>query len=165
MEDLIIKKITALLLIAVMAVTFMTGCGTDPILDDLSNYLNVEMAEINANHTAIGEHDAKMRTLEDDEALAVYIEENILPLVYDSIQKLESVNPSTEEVLVLKEVYSAMMGAYKGGYEALCAGCITQDDEVIASAVELLEAAAETLDIYNQEVEALVSEHGGEVEY
>ena len=159
------KKILAVLLMAIISLTLLAGCGTDPVYDDLSNYLNVEMAEINANHTSLGEHDAAMRTLEDGEALAVYIEENILPLVYDSIEKLEGVNPATEEVQVLKEIYSAMMEAYKGGYEALYAGCITQDDEVIASAVELLEVAAETLEIYNDEVEALAAEHGGEVEY
>ena len=159
------KKLLALLLMVVMSVTLFAGCGTDPVQADLENFLNVEMTEINANHNAIGKHDAVMRTLEDDEALGEYIESNILPLVYDSIEKLEKVNPETDEVLVLKEVYSAMMEAYKGGYEALCDGCVTQNDEVIASAVELLNTAAETLEIYNDEVEALATEYDLEVEY
>ena len=43
------KKIFALLLMAVMSVTLLAGCGTDPVYEDLSNYLNVEMVEVNAD--------------------------------------------------------------------------------------------------------------------
>lgn len=32
----------------VISVTLLAGCGTDPVYKDLSNYLNVEMVEVNA---------------------------------------------------------------------------------------------------------------------
>ena len=44
------KKIFALLLMVVMSVTLLAGCGTDPVYEDLSNYLNVEMVEVNAEY-------------------------------------------------------------------------------------------------------------------
>ena len=35
-----------------MALTLLTGCG-DLVYDDFSNYLNVEMTEVNANYEKI----------------------------------------------------------------------------------------------------------------
>ena len=44
------KKILALLLMVVMSFALLTGCGSDPVYDDLENFLNVEMVEINADY-------------------------------------------------------------------------------------------------------------------
>ena len=49
------KKIFALLLMAVMSVTLLAGCGTDPVQADLENFLNVEMKEGTENYTKITE--------------------------------------------------------------------------------------------------------------
>lgn len=160
------KRILSLVLVALMSVTLLVGCGeaTDPIYEDLSNFLNVEMVDVNANHDKIAQAYNVMTTLEDDAAIAEAIQA-ILPVINDSIEKVEAITPATDEVLVLKETYASLMEAYKGGFEALLAGCETQDDAVIQSGVELMNIAAEILDTYNQSVEELAAEHGGEVEY
>ena len=49
------KKIFALLLMVIMSVTLLAGCGTDPVQADLENFLNVEMTEVNADYTKITE--------------------------------------------------------------------------------------------------------------
>ena len=53
------KKIFALLLMVVMSVTLLAGCGTDPVQADLENFLNVEMTEVNADYTKITDEDMK----------------------------------------------------------------------------------------------------------
>ena len=45
------KKILALLLMVVMSFALLTGCGSDPVYDDLENFLNVEMKEVTENYT------------------------------------------------------------------------------------------------------------------
>ena len=158
------KKIFALLLMVVMSVTLLAGCGSDPVYDDLENFINVEMVEVNENHTKIAEAYATMQTLEDDETLAKHIED-VLPIVEESIEKIEKIAPATEEVTALKEIYSAMLEAYKAGFEMLLEGCYTQEDVAIEAGIEFMNTAAEALEIYNETVEEIAKEHGGEVEY
>ena len=63
------KKIFALLLMVVMSVTLLAGCGSDPVYDDLENFLNVEMVEINADYEKITAEVGTWETLEDDIAI------------------------------------------------------------------------------------------------
>ena len=60
------KKIFSLLLMAVMAFTLLTGCS-DPVYDDLENFLNVEMKEVTENYTN------SQRFLDEIDAAAVYV--------------------------------------------------------------------------------------------
>ena len=63
------KKIFALLLMMVMSFTLLAGCGTDPVYEDLSNYLNVEMVEVNAEYEKLTAEVGTWETLEDDAAI------------------------------------------------------------------------------------------------
>ena len=62
------KNLLALLLMVVMSVALLAGCG-DPVYDDLSNYLNVEMKEVNADYEKITAEVGTWETLEDDTAI------------------------------------------------------------------------------------------------
>ncbi len=159
------KKIFALLLMAVMSVTLLAGCGTDPVYEDLSNYLNVEMVEVNADYEKITAEVGTWETLEDDNAIKKSIEDTLLPLVNGSLEKLTEINPATEEVKEIKDKYVKMMDAYKASFEILAEGCETQDEATINAGNEKLEEALELLDDYNKALEDLAKEHGSEVEY
>ena len=63
------KKIFALLLMVVMSVTLLAGCGTDTVFEDFSNYLNVEMVEVNAEYEKLTAEVGTWETLEDDNAI------------------------------------------------------------------------------------------------
>ena len=159
------KKIFALLLMVVMSVTLLAGCGTDPVYEDLSNYLNVEMVEVNADYEKITAEVGTWETLEDDNAIKKSIEDTLLPLVNGSLEKLTEINPATEEVKEIKDKYVKMMDAYKASFEILAEGCETQDEATINAGNEKLEEALELLDDYNKALEDLAKEHGSEVEY
>ena len=158
------KKIFAFLLMAVMAFTLLTGCS-DPVYDDLENFLNVEMAEVNADYTKITTEVGTWETLEDDAAIKKSIDNTLLPLVNGSLEKMSGINPETEEVKEIKNKYVKMMDAYKAAFEALTEGCETQDEATINEGNEKLEEAIELLDEYNKALEELAKEHGSEVEY
>ena len=142
------KKIFALLLMAVMAFTLLTGCS-DPVYDDLENFLNVEMAEVNADYTKITTEVGTWETLEDDADIKKSIDDTLLPLVNGSLEKLGGISPETEEVKAIKDKYVKVMDAYKAGFEALSEGCETQEEATINAGTEKIGEAIELLDEYN----------------
>lgn len=158
------KKIFALLLMVVMSFTLLTGCS-DPVYDDLENFLNVEMKEVTENYTKITTEVGTWETLEDDAAIKKSIDDTLLPLVNGSLEKLKDINPETEEVKVIKDKYVKVMEAYKTGFEALSEGCETQDEAIVNAGNDKLVEAVELLDEYNKALEDLAKEHGSEVEY
>ena len=159
------KKIFALLLMVVMSVTLLAGCGTDPVYEDFSNYLNVEMVEVNAEYEKLTAELGTWETLEDDIAIKKSIDDTLLPLVNGSLEKLKDINPKTEEVKAIKDKYVKVMETYKTGFETLSEGCETQDEATINAGSQKLEEAVELLDEYNKALEELAKEHGSEVEY
>ena len=158
------KKIFALLLMVVMSFTLLTGCS-DPVYDDLENFLNVEMKEVTENYTKITTEVGTWETLEDDAAIKKSIDDTLLPLVEASLTALKDINPETEEVKAIKDKYVKVMDTYKVAFETLAEGCETQDEATISTATEKLEEAVSLLDEYNKALEELAKEHGSEVEY
>ena len=158
------KKIFALLLMVVMSVTLLAGCS-DPVYDDLENFLNVEMKQVNADYTKITEEVGKWETYEDDNAIKASVNDTLLPLVEASLTALKDINPETEEVKAIKDKYVKVMDTYKVAFEILAEGCETQDEATINTATEKLEEAVSLLDEYNKALEELAKEHGSEVEY
>ncbi len=158
------KKILALLLMMVMSLTLLTGCS-DPVYDDLENFLNVQMVDVNADYTKITEEVGTWETFTDDADIKKSIDETLLPLVNGSIEKLKDINPETEEVKAIKEKYVDVMNAYKAGFEALSEGCETQEDATINAGTAKLEEAVELLNEYNKALEDLAEAHGSEIEY
>ncbi len=149
----------------IMSVTLLAGCGTDPVYEDLSNFLNVEMVEVNAEYEKLTAEVGTWETLEDDIAIKKSIGDTLLPLVNGSLEKLKDINPETEEVKAIKDKYVKVMETYKTGFETLSEGCETQDEATINAGSQKLEEAVELLDEYNKALEELAKEHGSEVEY
>ena len=159
------KKIFALLLMVVMSVTLLAGCGTDPVQADLENFLNVEMTDVNINYNRLTEEVGKWEAYEDDAQILASINDTLLPLVDASITALKDINPETEEVKAIKDKYVKVMDAYKAAFETLAEGCETQEDETINAGSAKLEEAVELLDEYNKALEELAAKFDLEVEY
>lgn len=158
------KKISALLLMVVMSFTLLTGCG-NPVYDDLENFLNVEMTEINANYEKIKAEAGGWEELEEDAALETSLKDVLLPLVDDSLGKLEKITPETEEVKTLKDKYVKVMEAYKEGFGEILAGVQELDENKMTAGNEKIDKGLELLEEYNAALEALAKEVGGEIEY
>ena len=158
------KKILALLLIAVLSLTLLTGCS-DPVADDFENYLNVEMKEINADYKKLTQEVGAWENSEDDADILASIEEILLPIVNDSLAALEDIKPETDEVKAIKEKYVKVMETYKDAFETFTDAINTQDEDTAIAAAEKLSEAVELLDEYNSDLENLAKEHNLEVEY
>ena len=104
-----------------MALTLLTGCG-DLVYDDFSNYLNVEMTEVNANYEKIKTEAGRQGEFEEDAQLIASLNDVLLPLVNDSLEKLEAIQSETEEVKAVKAKYVKMMETYKAGFGEILEG-------------------------------------------
>ena len=158
------KKTLALVLAAVMMLALLAGC-TDPVYDDLSNFLNGDMVEVNANYEKLKAEVGTWEGLADDAALVANIKDACLPLVNGSLAKLEAMAPATEEVKDIKTKYVKVMETYKAAFETLVEGCEKQDAEIAMAGYEKLGEAVDFLNEYNAALESLAKEHGGEIEY
>lgn len=78
------KKFSALLLTFIIALMLLTGCG-NALYDDLENFVNTEMAEINANYDEIKAEAGTWEDLDDYTDLADSLENVLIPLVDDSL--------------------------------------------------------------------------------
>lgn len=158
------KKILALLLMVVMSFTLFTGCS-DPLYDDLESFINTQMTEVNENYEKIKAEAGGWEDLEDDADLEASIKEVLLPLADDSLEKLEKINPKTEDVKELKDKYVKVMEAYKEGFVEILEGVQEQDENKMTAGNEKIENGLGLLEEYNAALEALVKEVGGEIEY
>lgn len=157
------KRFLAILLTAVLAFSLLTGCG-NPVFDDFENFLNVEMVEVNANYDEIKAQAGSMGEI-DDASFESSIKDGLLPLIEDSLTKLEKINPQTDEVKALKEKYVAVMEAYKEGFSQILDGVETQDEEKLLAGSAKVEEGVTLLDEYNEALETLAKEVGAEIEY
>ena len=159
------KKILTLLLMVVMSITLLTGCGTDPVQADFENFLNVEMSDVNENYTKLTEEVGKWEEYEDDAAILKSLKEVLIPIVDGSLESLKEIKPETEEIKAIKGKYVKVMDTYKEAFEGLAEGCETQEEAKINAATAKLEEAIELLEEYNKALEEVAEEYGLEIEY
>lgn len=158
------KKLTALLIAAVMMLASLTGC-TNAVYDDFQNFLNVEMVEVNANYDKLLGELAVWDTLEYDAEIAEFIKASLIPLVDDSLAKLTKINPETDEVKEIKAKYVKVMEAYKAAFEDMHTAFSTGDEAVLEEGNAHLDEGMVLLDEYNAALEALAAEVGAEIQY
>lgn len=162
--EIIMKKIIALVLMAVMCLAVFSSCG-DPLAADLERFINTDMTEVYENYEKIKAEAATWEDLADDAAFEASINDRILPVVNDSLDKLGKIMPETEKVRRLKDQYTKMMEEYKAGFEESLEGIRQADEAMLTSGNEKLSAALSLLDEYNASLEALADEAGLKVEY
>lgn len=158
------KKILISIFTIVMTLSFLTGC-TDPVYDDFENFLNTEMVDVNENYEKIKAEAGNWDNLEDDAALASSVKDVLLPIVDDSLAKLEKITPQTEEVTELKEKYIKVMEAYKEGFNDMLVAIQEVDENKMVEGNEKISKGIEYLDEYNKALEKLAEEVGAEIEY
>ena len=157
------KKIVSLLLMTVMALTLLTGCG-NPVYDEFENFINVEMVEVSANYEKITAEAGKWAEYEEDAQLMASINDIMLPLVNDSLDKLGKINLETEEVKEIKAKYVKVMDAYKEGFTLILASLQEQDAEKMNAGDAKINEGITLLNEYNEALKALAEEVGAEIE-
>lgn len=158
------KKYIAALLMIVMSFTLLAGCS-NPVYDDFENFLNVEMKEVSANYEKITAEAGKWGSFEEDAQLEASVKDVMLPIVEDSLGRLEKINPETEEVKEIKAKYVKVMEAYKEGFNLIIESVQQQDVDKMNAGDAKINEGIELLNDYNAALEAMAEEVGAEIEY
>lgn len=159
------KKIVAMVLTLLMGISVLTACGSDPVTDDFEKFLNTEMVSVNQNYETIKTESANLGDLESAEDIINQIDNKILPVIQDSVDKLAEINPETDEVKQIKGKYEAVMAAYKEGYEKMSKALKDDDEALVNEGTAKIEKGISLLDDYNKALEKLAEEKGMAIEY
>ena len=159
------KKLLSLALTFMMAVTLLTGCGSDPILEDLEQYLNVDMNEVNGKYDIVKTESGNLANMESVDELLSSVNDTILPAIYEAIDLLAAVEPETAEVKTIKEKYESTFLAYKEGFEMFATALETEDENLLDQANTKIEEGLDLLNDYNAALEELAAEYDMEIQY
>ena len=159
------KKLLSLALTFMMAVTLLTGCGSDPILEDLEQYLNVDMTEVNGKYEVVKTESGNLANMESMDELLSSVNDTILPAIYDAIDLLAAVEPETAEVKAIKGKYESTFNAYKEGFEMFATALETEDEKLLDQANTKIEEGLDLFNDYNAALEKLAAEYDMEIQY
>lgn len=160
-----LKKIVVGMLLGMMVVGMLTGCGGDPVADDFEKFLNTDMVDVNANYEKLKEESAKWGDLETNEEIKDSINNVIMPNLDDTLDKLSKIKPETDEVKDIKAKYVKVIEAYKEGYTKMLEACDTNDEQTVTEATEKIDEGIKLLDEYNNALESLAKEKDMKIEY
>ncbi len=134
------------------------------VADDLENYMNVEMAEINESFNTISDEISAWDT-DDVEGIIANISDVLLPIIEDSLDKIEEVSPVTEEVQNLKDMYEDVLLAYGDGFASIIEAYENDDEAAMDEALTKTSDALDLVGEYNAALEELAEANGMTVEY
>ena len=142
----------------------LTACS-DPIQDDLINYINVELPKISDLEDGVveGYGSVSGNNFVDDYTTYTEISDNVLPLSLQLIEEAENISLETKEV---REVHEKLIDSYttnQSAMELLVAAIDTEDYDLITQANEKFDAARKLQREFNAELEDLCEEHDVEL--
>ena len=158
------KKLTVWACILMMGLVLLTGCGSDPVADELEKFINTDMAQINTNMIATSDEFAKWENFKTAEELQESLNNTILPRINDSLNKITKIQLETQEVQALKAKYETMLQKLKDSCDHASTALQTNDEQGMTNANEEIKEAVALYEEYNQAAQALAKEHGVEVE-
>ncbi len=159
------KKLIAIFLTMIMALGMLTGCGSDPVKEELEKFLNTDMVEINAKYDDLKAEMAKWDSFEDDKDIIASLKNTVLPNINDSLDLLSKIELNTEEVKAIKEKYKKVLETYKIGFQSMMTTAEAGDIDGIEAATEKIDEGVKLLDDYNKALEALAKEKDMEIQY
>ena len=155
-------KIMSIFVVLVFAFSMLAACGSDPVADDLTSYVNDQMPAVQAKYnTALDAYNAVAGdNYTDDATMLASLTETVVPTIADALAAAQAIAPATPEVTALNAQYVTALMTYNDCYtvmqEALANGDATKMDEAAA----LLETATTQGVDFNDALDALAKDHG-----
>ena len=158
------KKWIAGMLVMVMSLAFLAGCGADPVAEELEKFINEDMKEVLVLYDEIATEAGRWGELETDADIIASLEGTLLPKIDASAAILKDIAPETEEVKALKAKFDEVITAYKEGFGQILEGAKAEDAEKMTAGSARVEEGVAFCDAYNQAAEALAAEKGLTIE-
>jgi hypothetical protein len=139
-----------------------TGCATDKVALDLTNYLNqgvLNIAELEekslARYASVTGNNYK-----DDQTTYEALRDYVIPLYKRFIRGLRALQPETQEVRDLNRIYIDGADSLYEGFKLILLAIETKDGSLIRPANDYLEKGRLENERWRKELIALAGEHG-----
>lgn len=158
------KKFIVTIVALLMCVAMLAGCGSDPVQDDLINYINNQVKPIAELENKVTTEYAAIKgdSKADDAAFAAKLKDVIIPANNELIAKAKATVPATEEVKKVHDKYIASVNAQNEAFVILLEAAQKNDEELVKTANEKLTVSEKISKEYLADLEALKKEHGVE---
>ncbi len=159
------KKLITLLLTVVLSVSMLAGCGGDPVADELEKYLNTDMKDINQKYEDLKTEMGKWEDFSDAQQMIDSIDQVILPNLNDSLDALDKIELSTDEVKAIRDTYKDALETYLDGFNQMRTYFESEDEADYTAAEDKINDALTIINDYNSQLEKLADEKGMTIEY
>jgi hypothetical protein len=159
-----VKKVILCTILPIIFV--LSACFSDPIQDDLMNYVNKEMtAAFELEATAVTAYDQVSGiNYTDDVTMYDALVLTVIPTYNEFIKELNTVPIDTEELREIHEIYIEGADLQYNAFVKIVRALETQDPLLIEEANGMLEEARSLLREYQNEIDKLAKEHDVEWE-
>jgi len=156
------KKFMSTILAVLICSTVLIGCGkSDPIQEDLINYINVEIPTIvDTENKVRTEYSASTGTnYIDDASLGAKLKDVVIPTSNELVTKAKAIVPKTDEVAKLHNKYIALVTEQHEAFNLFLKAVQTSDAALVTTANEKLKNTEKVAEEYLSELTALKEEH------
>lgn len=145
---------------------FLLGCGQDPVQKDLLDYLNNKMPALaDMESEVISNYDSVTgANYTSDEEMYTMLTEKVIPKYRDFISELEEIQPQTQEVSELHELYISAVNKQYNAVVQIVAALESQDTNLVVEANEKLNEGRKGIRNFHSKLQALAAEHNVEIE-
>lgn len=145
----------------IITLALLTACGSDPVKEDLINYINNTMKPMSQSETEIMNNYGSVTgdKYKDDETTYKAISEKVVPQYRDFIAKLEAVKPNTKEVQDLHETYISASNKQFNAMVQFMAALEQQDTNLITQANDKLTEGRKEIRDFQSKLEQLAANH------
>lgn len=144
----------------------LAACG-DPVADELELYVNEELnalAELEEDAVNAYNRISEDDELETDEEIYVFLQDDVIPMYKEFVQKLEAVTFDHNEIREVHEIYIDAANVQHNAMLTFLTAIEEGDYDRVVEANELLTEGRKGIRDFQSELDDLLDEHGLELE-
>ena len=144
---------------AIIILVAVIAFSSNPVADDLINYINEDIDKIAETEEEMIFLYEQARKAPNDYKMSEIIEQQVIPKASELISVSESIEPKTEEVREVHELYIEVANKYKQAFTLMLPALQQQDYALVVEANEKIEEAKKINRDYIAAVKKLAEEN------
>lgn len=150
-----------LLAIVLPFILLVSGCFSDPVQDDLLNYVNKEMKQAGKlEAAAVSAYEGVSgANYKDDQTMYDALTKEVIPNYNEFIKELDSVKIETDELQEIHEIYIEGADIQYKAFVTIKQALEEQDPALVQEANDMLADAREHIRDYKSKLNKLAKDH------
>lgn len=152
-------------IVGFLMIAILAGCSSDPVQEDLLNYINKEMkdaakfekAAISAYESVTGAN------YTDDQTLYDALTNDVMPNYQKFLKELESADIKTDELREIHKIYMDGADIQNKAFTVILEAIEKQDANMIQDANDMLADGGDLIHDYQNKLDKLAKEHDVEL--